>query len=272
VTYRCLDSITVTDLLAGADAYLGYPDGDWPTFPALRARFPDAKLVCLVVSADADPDPDADAAGCDCENGDLTPEQVPGWVKRQRARDVWRPVAYCSASAAAGLLELLAQAGITRAQIRLLTAHYTHAPHICAPTVCGYPAADGTQWTDLAGGLNGSLIDESLLGDDFFSAAQPSGGDDEMLVNAALTPGQPVLLNWPEGHVTKLSLIATAATSIDVSWFHTSSGWYDVPTPAVIGAGGGEITVEAKAMGNVAGAQLTVHDGGAQAHARSWDT
>ena len=42
--------------------------------------------------------------------------------------------------------------------------------HICGPSSCGYPAADGTQWTDSAPGLHGSWIDESLLLPSFFPA------------------------------------------------------------------------------------------------------
>lgn len=163
------DSITVANLTDAADAYLGYVNGRWPTYPAVVARFPGKPVLSLAVSADAD------AEGCDCEAGNLTPAQVPGWVKRQLARGLTQPVVYASASAMAGVLSALKAAGIQRTQVRLLSAHYGAGKHICGPNTCAYPgvpACDGTQWTDKAPGTGGSRIDESILQDGFFS-----GGD-----------------------------------------------------------------------------------------------
>ena len=40
------DSIDVSHLTPGADAYLGYVDGRWPTFDALKARFPGKRRFC----------------------------------------------------------------------------------------------------------------------------------------------------------------------------------------------------------------------------------
>jgi len=159
------DSIYVASIPDGYAAVLGYAGGHWPTCAALRKRFPAAHVLCLAVSADAD------AEGLDVERYDATPAQAPGWVRRQLRRGVWRPVIYTSASQARVVLATLAGAGITRSQVRLLSAHYA-GRHICAPATCGYPAADGTQWTDAAPGANGSRVDESLLHDGFF------GGDD----------------------------------------------------------------------------------------------
>jgi hypothetical protein len=165
MTLRMLDSITPANLRPGADAYLGYTDGNWPTFPGLRRMFPGAHLLSMAVFAIDN------AEGCDCEKGDLTIAQVPGWVQRQHARGVQRPVVYASASNMGAALAALQAAGITRASVRLLSAHYTYQPHICGPATCAYPGCppcDGTQWTDKAQGLNGSLIDESLLDASFF--------------------------------------------------------------------------------------------------------
>jgi hypothetical protein len=88
---------------------------------------------------------------------------------------VVRPVVYASASNIPPVLAALQAAGIGRAEIRLLSAHYEAGRHICGPSTCalpGVPACDGTQWTDKAPGAGGSLIDESILNDDFFN-----GGD-----------------------------------------------------------------------------------------------
>jgi hypothetical protein len=172
MTLRMLDSITVANLPAGADAYLGYEDGKWPTFNALSARFPHAFLLSMAVSATAD------AEGCDMEAGDLTAQQVPAWVARQVQRAVWRPVVYASASSIPAVLGALGHAGIARPAVRLLSAHYGAGKHICGPVTCRYPgvpAADGTQWTDSAPGNAGTRVDESLLLDDFFSPPEPAG-------------------------------------------------------------------------------------------------
>jgi len=160
-----LDSITVGNLPPGADAYAGYVNGNWPTYPAVKTRFPGVPVLSIAVT------PAADAECCDCESGDLTPGQVPAWVRRQLTRDVTRPVVYCSASIAGAVLRDLATAGIKRNEVRLWSAHYA-GRHICGPGVCPYPQADGTQWRDNAPGANGSRVDESLLHDGFF------GGDD----------------------------------------------------------------------------------------------
>ncbi|HUZ22973.1 MAG TPA: hypothetical protein VMV07_04325 [Streptosporangiaceae bacterium] len=160
------DSIYPANLTAAADAYLGYVDGNWPTYHAVVARFPGKPVLSMAVLADAE------AVGCDQEPGDLSASQVPAWIKRQQARGVERPVVYASASNLPAVLRALAAAGIGRAAVRLLSAHYGAGKHICGPATCafpGVPACDGTQWTDSAAGAGGALIDESVLNDDFFS-------------------------------------------------------------------------------------------------------
>lgn len=172
MTLRMLDSVTVADLPPGADAYLGYAGGRWPTFAQLRLAFPHAHLVSLAVSAGQEAD------GCDVEAEDLTPAEVAPWVVRAAARGVWRPVVYASAAAMAGVLAGLEAAGIARASVRLLSAHYGAGEHICGPSTCALrdaagrvvPACDGTQWRDDAPGLGASKVDESVLADGFFPA------------------------------------------------------------------------------------------------------
>ena len=174
MTLAMADSIYAANLPAGFPAYLGYVDGAWPTAPALVARFPQAHILAMAVFASSD------AEGCDCEKGDLTPGQVPGWVKRQMGRGVARPCVYASVANMPPILSALAAAGISRPQVRLLSAHYGLGPHICGPATCKYfpgmPAMDGTQWTDLYGGAHGSLIDASLLLDDFFGGPMSATG------------------------------------------------------------------------------------------------
>ena len=200
MTYRMLDSIFVADLPPGADAYLGYADGRWPTAVELRARFPQAHILILAVF------PADDAEGLDIENGDATVAQVYDWFLRQQARKVWRPVLYISAGSSQGLLDTMAANGFARSSFRLLSAHYGAGKHICGPGTCGYPQADGTQWTDSAPGEGGSFIDESLLSASFFPAAPKPPP-------AAAIPEDPVLLKNGAGAVTPFAF-PTQATSL----------------------------------------------------------
>jgi hypothetical protein len=153
-----LDSVTPANLPPGADAYAGYADGRFANVAAVKARFPSARVLTIAVFASSD------AECADCENGDMTPMQVPGWVARQQARGVHLPVVYASISQMPAVLAALAAAGITRGEVRLWSAHYGAGKHIC-------PGMDGTQWTDLAHGTGSTLVDESVLPDDFFQEA-----------------------------------------------------------------------------------------------------
>ena len=158
MTLRMLDSITPGNLPPGADAYLGYVDGRYANAAEVKAKFPGKQVLTIAVfSVD-------NAEAADCEPGDMLPSQIVGWVKRQQARGVHRPVVYASISAMAGIQATLAAAGIPRAAVRLWSAHYGLGKHIC-------PGMDGTQWTDKAPGVGGTLIDESVLSDGFFQEA-----------------------------------------------------------------------------------------------------
>lgn len=156
------DDVTVSALPTGADyAYAGYTAGLYPTFDALKKKFPKARLLDIAVFA-------SDNATClDIENGDATIEEAPGWVDRQIKRGVYRPVLYIEASRMALLEATMTRAGFVRASYRLWTAHYLSKAHLCAPGACGYGTgqADGTQWTQTALGLN---LDRSILLPDFF--------------------------------------------------------------------------------------------------------
>lgn len=175
MTLRCLDSIYAANLPAGADAYLGYPDGAWPDAGQIKAAFPGKPVIVMAVFA-------SDLAeGYDGEKGDVTQAQMPGCVKRSLAAGMWRPVVYASVSAMASYMSPLAGAGITRSMVRVLTAHYGAGQHICGPHSCGQLQfdADGTQWRDDAPGVNGARIDESVLLDDFFGGTVSATGPEK---------------------------------------------------------------------------------------------
>jgi hypothetical protein len=205
MTLTMQDSINVGNLTPGADAYLGYTDGHWPTYEALRQRFGGSAHVLSMAVFPSD-----DAVGCDREPGDLNVTDIAGWVKRQLARGVWRPVVYASASNMGACLGALIGTGVPLDGFRLLSAHYGAGKHICGPHTCGLVNADmdGTQWTDSAPGANGSLIDESVLLDDFFggdmplTAADYAGIAKAVWQTAGLVPapaGQPTAPSWTAG-------------------------------------------------------------------------
>lgn len=156
------DSVDISQIPASASAVAGYVNGRFQTVPALRQCFPGARILTIAVTADADAD-------ClDIETGDAHPAQAAAWYARQRIRGVTRPVLYASASVMQNdVVPLIQAAGILRPAVRLWSAHYTKAAHICGPATCRAMSisADGTQWTDRASGRD---LDESLLAADFF--------------------------------------------------------------------------------------------------------
>lgn len=158
------DSVTVSAIPADAPAVAGYVGGRWPTFSSLGARFPHAHLLSIAINA-------SENARClDVENGDAVPSQAPAWLRDHADRSHGLPVLYTSASQLQAVINACSAAGITRDKYLLWSAHYTFHAHICAPNVCGYPAADGCQWTDRALGRN---LDESLVSALFFGPPPP---------------------------------------------------------------------------------------------------
>jgi hypothetical protein len=247
MTLRMLDSIDVGNLPDGADAYLGYVDGTWPTWTALAARFGGkADLLSMAISATADAD------GCDMEPLDLDPGQVPLWVVRQIGRGVHRPVVYCSIASMGAVLGELGRAGVGRSEVRLLSAHYGKGAHICGPRTCAWPGApqcDGTQWTDTAAGVNGTLIDESAVAGDFFTiipaaAAAPAipAEDDMIILNEG--NGEKTSVAIPAG-CRDLHLVTGGVADLVIEWHGAEQtpvtvSWADgskfVPVPAQVHA------------------------------------
>ena len=169
------DAIDASALPSGSGyAYAGYVDGEWPTYEAVKARFPGTSVLSIAVSS-------ADDADClDIETGDATPDSAAAWVLRQVQRKAWRPCLYASVSVMPAVIAGLRAAGTDPAMLRLWTAHYGEGEHICGPSSCKLLTipADGTQWTDTALGRN---LDQSLLDDGFF---QPQGNGDIMVTMA----------------------------------------------------------------------------------------
>jgi hypothetical protein len=160
------DAVTVSNLPPGLDAYAGYENGLYQTMDQLAARFPGKRLLGISVFL-------ADVGQfLDVERYDATPDQASAYWHMRRAAGVTRPGMYASISVMPDVVNALSNAGITRTEYRLWSAHYQFGEHICGPSTCNYnanvqrvetPWCDGTQWTN-----NGGLWDTSLLLDDFF--------------------------------------------------------------------------------------------------------
>ena len=92
VTRIMYDGIYASDVPAGAQLYASYVDGDWPDYPAMAAKFPNAVHVSVAVTASYN-----GGKALDVENGDATPAQSVDWVIARRA-DGQDPTVYCSVS------------------------------------------------------------------------------------------------------------------------------------------------------------------------------
>ena len=264
---RMADSIFTANLPPGFDAYLGYAGGTWPTFAVLEHLFPDAWLLSMAISAGED------AEGADCENGDMTVAQVPSWVQRQHARGVPRPVCYASASSMGALSAALQSAGIARPAVRLLCAHYTYTPHICGPATCafpGVPACDGTQWTDRAPGLRGSLIDESLLAADFFGTPAPPAPEEDMPSGSFQATTAPQYPSWLAGTAKGITVFAPAS-SFTLAVHHSADGgsWYEVPGTYEVSTDEASASYDFGSPTDINGARVTFASGAAGA---TWHT
>ena len=137
----------------------------WPTYGPYAAARPDlvksGRLVSITLTASA-------RARClDIESGGATDGQAPGWFRFRADTSNGLPMLYSFASNVQAMINTMASAGISRDKYLIWSAHWTYTPHICAPNVCGYPAADGTQWTNKVA----QNCDGSLMGDHCFPAA-----------------------------------------------------------------------------------------------------
>lgn len=177
MTLAMPDSTRVADLPPGYDAYLGYADGLYPTSADLAKRFPAAHVLTLTVTGVT-----LLADGIDCEHGNVNAYQAAAWCKWKIDNGAAsRPAVYASVSGEpgygmAGVLAELGHQGIARDRVRLLSAHWTHAPHICGPDSCGaiWSEMDGTQYTSLFPGQGGTVVDMSMLAEDFFAPPTPT--------------------------------------------------------------------------------------------------
>ncbi len=182
------DSTVVASLPAAAFAYAGYFNGTYANMAPLKARFPNAQLVSVT------PDGEKGALYIDVEPGNVTAAAVPGFIKAGGLGFYASPGASGEYSVQA-CIDVCTAAGIARNKYRVWSAHWI-GRHICSPSTCGYPQADGTQYVSTAG------WDESAVNSpSFFQLPPPDpavlqewkgDGRTSLAEAAALAPGQTV--------------------------------------------------------------------------------
>lgn len=138
-------------------AVASYVDGFGGYQEALK-RWPHAHHLDVTIHG-------APARCADFEKGAMRISMAPGWYHTHAIHRYGLVVLYTSAGNIEQLAAVMVAAKIPRADYLIWSAHYGHGEHICGPATCGFPHADGTQWTDL---VDGRSCDQSLLSDSFF--------------------------------------------------------------------------------------------------------
>ncbi|MBF9073599.1 glycoside hydrolase family 25 domain-containing protein [Streptacidiphilus fuscans] len=136
MTRTMYDSVDVASLPAGAPLYAGYLDGSYANVPQLRAAFPHAVIVEIVVSSQND-----GGHVLDVEQYDAAPQEAPGWVQRRRAAGV-DPSVYCNSSTWPSVRSAFQAQGV--AEPHYWIAQYDGDPAIPAGAVA-------KQYNDLGG-------------------------------------------------------------------------------------------------------------------------
>lgn len=151
------DSITASAMLPGLQVYCGYVAGTYNNYAAVTADHPGALYIGIA--------PWVAPTDClDIEPGDAAPADAPSFYHQATHPNTNKPVMYTSAGDAQTVINALAVAGIARSAYYLWSAHYGLGPHVCGPSSCGFPQADGTQWTD------GANYDSDLFASYMFGA------------------------------------------------------------------------------------------------------
>lgn len=218
------DGVSVLALPAGFQAYAGYYNGTYANVTAMRARFPDAFIVPVT------PDGQRGAMYIDVEPGDAIPSDVPGFIRSGGVGF------YCSASTVQACISACDAAGIHRSAYRVWSAHWV-GQHICGPTSCGYPQADGTQYLSTAGWDESAVVSPS-----FFELPPP--------------PPPPVVVipPWQMALLVKLPTLRTGAidTAGHPPWVHQAQALASITGPVSCPSDG---VFGPKTLGSVEAAQ-----------------
>lgn len=148
--FQMFDSTNASNIPPGSVAVAGYADGAFANIGDMIRDFPRAKHLSIAVNSAVD------ASCLDIETGDAVPADAPGWVRRQHARGLKRPVVYANTSTIAEVVDALTNDGIKRSEYLVWTAHYTGVPHV-------EPGSDATQFMDFQERYDVSLCEPWFL-------------------------------------------------------------------------------------------------------------
>lgn len=113
MTRLMLDSVNAGAIPVDTPVVGGYVDGRYAWSAADWARFPRSALDRIAVFASTD-----DGNELDCETGDATPEQAPGWVAMRRRAGV-TPTVYCNLSTWPAIRAAFAAQGVPEPLYRI---------------------------------------------------------------------------------------------------------------------------------------------------------
>lgn len=133
------DAVDVAAIPAEAEIVAGYVDGNFPTYDALVAAFPNARHVSITTGATGG----AGAMVADCENGDFTAQGAAAWAKGEIAAGR-RPCIYYARSNAGAVAAALQAEGIPIADVDYWVADWTGQPHLVAGSVATQYASPTT--------------------------------------------------------------------------------------------------------------------------------
>jgi hypothetical protein len=132
------DAVTVSNLPGGLVFYAGYVTGIYNNYNAIVAAFPGKKYAGISTTV-------APTDVYDIEPGGGTTADAGAFYDQSTHPNLGLPAFYASAGDVQSVIDALTAAGKTRASYYIWSAHWI-GEHICAPSVCGYPQADGTQY------------------------------------------------------------------------------------------------------------------------------
>lgn len=139
------DAVDVAAIPPGAEIVAGYIDGNWPTYDALVAAFPNAQHVSIATGATGG----AGARVADCETGDFTPASAGQWAAGE-IKAGRRPCIYYSKAAAPAVAQGLKDAGVSPTEVDFWIADWTGQAHLI-------PGSVATQWGSPSTGSGGNF-------------------------------------------------------------------------------------------------------------------
>ena len=137
--YDATEPDTIPSSVPAPNYCMGYVDGKWPSYAAMKARFPTATPVSISAIPGQS---SAWAQGCDGEGGDYDPAKAAAFSAAKLATGVV-PFEYCDESNWPSYREACAAIGVNPSAVDWLIAAYP------GPGPVVYPGSIGHQYADL---------------------------------------------------------------------------------------------------------------------------